>query len=123
MDEHGEVHRIGCPKGKVVNSVGAGDSMVAGFVAGYLQSGGYEQALRLGTACGSATAFSLGLATKEKIEELFGQDCEAVTLSVIANAMPPLPKGEAIALPDSTSADLGDALAPPLGELSKPCRL
>ena len=73
VDENGEMHRIGCPKGKVVNSVGAGDSMVAGFVAGYLQSGSYEQALRLGTACGSATAFSLGLATKEKIEELFGQ--------------------------------------------------
>ena len=73
LDEQGQVHRIGCPKGKVVNSVGAGDSMVAGFVAGYLQSGSYEQALRLGTACGSATAFSLGLATKEKIEELFGQ--------------------------------------------------
>ena len=70
VDEHGEVHRIGCPRGKVVNSVGAGDSMVAGFVAGYLQSGSYEQALRLGTACGSATAFSLGLATKEKIAEL-----------------------------------------------------
>ena len=70
VDEHGAVHRIGCPKGKVVNSVGAGDSMVAGFVAGYLQSGSYEQALRLGTACGSATAFSLGLATKEKIAEL-----------------------------------------------------
>ncbi len=58
------MHRIGCPKGKVVNSVGAGDSMVAGFVAGYLQSRSYAQALRLGTACGSATAFSLGLATK-----------------------------------------------------------
>ena len=74
VDEHGEVHRIGCPKGKVVNSVGAGDSMVAGFVAGYLQSGSYEQALRLGTACGSATAFSLGLATKEKIAERFHQE-------------------------------------------------
>ena len=71
VDEHGEVHRIGCPKGKVVNSVGAGDSMVAGFVAGYLQSGSYEQALKLGTACGSATAFSLGLAAKEKIEQLY----------------------------------------------------
>ena len=70
VDEHGEVHRIGCPKGKVVNSVGAGDSMVAGFVAGYLQSGSYEQALKLGTACGSATAFSLGLAKKENIESL-----------------------------------------------------
>ena len=69
----GQVHRIGCPKGKVVNSVGAGDSMVAGFVAGYLQSGSYAQALRLGTACGSATAFSLGLATKEKIDELLVQ--------------------------------------------------
>ena len=73
VDESGEVHRIGCPKGKVVNSVGAGDSMVAGFVAGWLQSGSYTQALRLGTACGSATAFSLGLATKEKIDELLAQ--------------------------------------------------
>ena len=73
LDEQGQVHRIGCPKGKVVNSVGAGDSMVAGFVAGYLQSGSYAQALRLGTACGSATAFSLGLATKEKIDELLVQ--------------------------------------------------
>ena len=62
----GEVHRIGCPKGKVVNSVGAGDSMVAGFVAGWMQTRSYSFALRLGTACGSATAFSLGLATKEK---------------------------------------------------------
>ena len=73
LDENGTVHRIGCPKGKVVNSVGAGDSMVAGFVAGYLQSRSYAQALRLGTACGSATAFSLGLATKEKIDELLAQ--------------------------------------------------
>ena len=73
LDEKGEVHRIGTPKGKVVNSVGAGDSMVAGFVAGYLQSGSYAQALRLGTVCGSATAFSLGLATKEKIDELLAQ--------------------------------------------------
>lgn len=71
VDEHGEVHRIGCPKGRVVNSVGAGDSMVAGFVAGYLQSGSYEQALKLGTACGSATAFSLGLAKREEIEQLY----------------------------------------------------
>ena len=73
VDEAGGVHRIGCPKGKVVNSVGAGDSMVAGFVAGYLQSRSYAQALRLGTACGSATAFSLGLATREKIDELLAQ--------------------------------------------------
>lgn len=70
LDENGAVHRIGCPKGKVVNSVGAGDSMVAGFVAGYLRTGDYRYALRLGTACGSATAFSVGLATKERINEL-----------------------------------------------------
>ena len=70
LDENGAVHRIGCPKGKVVNSVGAGDSMVAGFVAGYLRTGNYRYALRLGTACGSATAFSVGLATNEKINEL-----------------------------------------------------
>ena len=70
VDEQGQVHRIGCPKGKVVNSVGAGDSMVAGFVAGWMQTRSYSFALRLGTACGSATAFSLGLATKEKIDEL-----------------------------------------------------
>ena len=68
LDEKGCTHRIGCPKGQVVNSVGAGDSMVAGFVAGYLQSGDYNTALRLGTACGSATAFSLGLAKKADID-------------------------------------------------------
>ena len=70
LDEAGNTHRIGCPEGKVVNSVGAGDSMVAGFVAGYLQSGDYTAALRLGTACGSATAFSLGLAKKANIDAL-----------------------------------------------------
>ena len=70
LDENGAVHRIGCPKGKVVNSVGAGDSMVAGFVAGYLRTGDYRYALRLGTACGSATAFSVGLASKAEIETL-----------------------------------------------------
>ena len=70
LDEKGCTHRIGCPKGQVVNSVGAGDSMVAGFVAGYLQNGDYNAALRLGTACGSATAFSLGLAKKADIDAL-----------------------------------------------------
>ena len=74
LDEHGGVHRIGCPKGRVVNSVGAGDSMVAGFVAGYQQSGGdYDAALKLGTACGSATAFSLGLATRADIDKLLAE--------------------------------------------------
>lgn len=70
LDEKGTGHRIGCPKGTVVNSVGAGDSMVAGFLAGYLQNGDYEYALKLGTAAGSATAFSLGLADKALIDQL-----------------------------------------------------
>ncbi len=70
LDETGEVHRIGCPKGKVQNSVGAGDSMVAGFLAGYLTEQDYGYALKLGTAAGSATAFSIGLAEKKDIEQL-----------------------------------------------------
>lgn len=69
IDEHGKMHRCGVCKGKVKNSVGAGDSMVAGFTAGSLK-GDYEYALKLGTAAGGATAFSDGLATKEKIAEL-----------------------------------------------------
>ena len=69
IDEHGKMHRCGVCRGKVKNSVGAGDSMVAGFTAGSLQ-GDYEYALKLGTAAGGATAFSDGLATKEKIAEL-----------------------------------------------------
>ncbi|MBQ9166604.1 MAG: 1-phosphofructokinase [Oscillospiraceae bacterium] len=73
LDETGKTHRIGCPKGTVVNSVGAGDSMVAGFLAGFLETGDYSYALKLGTAAGSATAFSLGLAEKKRIEELLKQ--------------------------------------------------
>ena len=69
IDEQGKMHRCGVCKGKVKNSVGAGDSMVAGFTAGSLK-GDYEYALKLGTAAGGATAFSDGLATKEKIAEL-----------------------------------------------------
>ncbi len=70
LDEAGQVHRIGCPKGKVLNSVGAGDSMVAGFLAGWLGKGDYDYALKLGTATGSATAFSIGLAEKPLIDRL-----------------------------------------------------
>lgn len=73
LDETGEVHRIGIIPGKVVNTVGSGDSMVAGFVAGYEQKKDYAYALKLGSACGNATAFLQGLATKEKIEELLAQ--------------------------------------------------
>lgn len=72
IDETGEKHRCGVCKGTVKNSVGAGDSMVAGFTAGIQQGDqlDYEYALKLGTAAGGATAFSDGLAQKEKIAEL-----------------------------------------------------
>lgn len=71
-DETGAIHRLGVCKGTVVNSVGAGDSMVAGFLAGYLETGDYSYALKLGTACGGATAFSQGIGTKDEIERLLG---------------------------------------------------
>ena len=70
LDETGAVHRLGVPKGKVHNSVGAGDSMVAGFLAGWLEHHDYAMAHRLGAATGSATAFSDGLATKEQVMAL-----------------------------------------------------
>ena len=69
--ENGDVIESPSPKGTVVNSVGAGDSMVAGFIAGYLESdGNYEQAFRMGVCAGSASAFSLGLAERDQVEEL-----------------------------------------------------
>lgn len=70
LDENGNAHIMGVPDGKAVNSVGAGDSMVAGFIAGYAEKADYDYALRLGTASGSATAFSEGLAEKELINRL-----------------------------------------------------
>lgn len=72
VDEKGNIHKCGVCKGVVKNSVGAGDSMVAGFIAG-LENGDYEYALKLGTAAGGATAFSDELAKKEEIEELLKQ--------------------------------------------------
>jgi 1-phosphofructokinase len=71
VTEDGQVHRMGVAEGTVKNSVGAGDSMVAGFLAGYLENGDYGHALRLGTAAGGATAFSDGLGTKDRIMELY----------------------------------------------------
>lgn len=73
LDENGGIHRCGAYRGTVKNSVGAGDSMVAGFVAGSV-NGDYAYALRLGTAAGGATAFSGGLAKKEAIDTLMKQD-------------------------------------------------
>ena len=68
--EDGSVHRRQAARGTVKNSVGAGDSMVAGFIAGYLEKGDYAYALKLGTACGGATAFSDGIGTKDEIMRL-----------------------------------------------------
>ena len=65
-DESGALHRCGACRGEVRNSVGAGDSMVAGFIAG-VSDGDYEYALKLGTACGGATAFSDDLAKRDEI--------------------------------------------------------
>lgn len=72
LDADGKTHICGVCRGTVKNSVGAGDSMVAGFIAG-IQEGNYEYALKLGTATGGATAFSDGLAQKEDIYRLLEQ--------------------------------------------------
>lgn len=73
IDEYGEKHKAGVLKGKVLNTVGSGDSMVAGFVAGYEKEKSYPYALKLGSVCGNATAFLNGLATKDKINELLSK--------------------------------------------------
>ena len=70
VDENGDEHYKPALCGKVVNTVGAGDSMVAGFIAGYHNKKDYGYALKLGTAAGGATAFSEGLANKELILKL-----------------------------------------------------
>lgn len=78
VDEYDKVHKCGVCRGTVKNSVGAGDSMVAGFIAGTTRApgsekGDYEYALKLGTATGGATAFSDELAKKDEIYELLKQ--------------------------------------------------
>lgn len=74
VSERDDVIAGDAPKGTVVNSVGAGDSMVAGFVAGYQESqGDYETAFRLGVCTGSATAFKTDLATRPEVEALLAR--------------------------------------------------
>ncbi|MBQ8932210.1 MAG: 1-phosphofructokinase [Ruminiclostridium sp.] len=73
VDENNEVHICPVCKGEVRNSVGAGDSMLAGFLAGMIKENDYNYALKLGTASGGATAFSDGLCIREKIEECLKQ--------------------------------------------------
>jgi 1-phosphofructokinase len=73
ITEQGEIIKSRAPKGKVINSVGAGDSMVAGFITGYLETGNYKQALAMGIATGSSSAFSSQLATKEEVTAMLEQ--------------------------------------------------
>ena len=73
LDESGGVHRAVAPKGEVRNSVGSGDAMVAGFLAGWQRTGRYEEALRLAVAAGSATAFSEELVRRGEAEALLSQ--------------------------------------------------
>lgn len=73
LAEDGQVYMSEPPKGKVVNSVGAGDSMVAGFLAGYMKSHDYEEAFYMGLCTGSASAFSENLATAEEVKALLEQ--------------------------------------------------
>lgn len=70
VGDDGSVFQSEAPKGTVVNSVGAGDSMVAGFLAGYLGEGDYKEAFKLGVCTGSASAFSEQLATREQVEAI-----------------------------------------------------
>ena len=70
VTEDGQEFKANAPKGKLKNSVGAGDSMVAGFVYGYIKSNDYKQAFIYGVCTGSASAFSEELATKPEVEAL-----------------------------------------------------
>ena len=70
VTEEGHVLAAPAPEGDVVDTIGAGDSMVAGFIAGYMERGSYVDAFRKGIAAGSATAFTAGLATAAQITEL-----------------------------------------------------
>lgn len=70
LDENGKVRRAGAVPGEVINTVGCGDSMVAGFLAGYMEKGGFDYALKLGAACGNATAFCETLASKRQVTEI-----------------------------------------------------
>ncbi len=80
IDEDGNKWYQSAPEGIVVNTVGAGDSMVAGFLSQWLKTGEYKDALRYGTAAGSASAFSEGLAEKEKISSVFNQMEKSIRL-------------------------------------------
>lgn len=71
--DDGGVHMAPAPSGKLVNGVGAGDSMVAGFLAGWMEKKDYLHAFRMGISAGSASAFSEYLATRKEIEAVYRQ--------------------------------------------------
>lgn len=71
IDEAGQEYFLKSPEGKRVNTVGSGDSMVAGFIAGFLKYNNYNEALKMGVSAGSASALSKYLATKEEVYNLF----------------------------------------------------
>ena len=71
LNENGEVFMLDAPKGTLVNAVGAGDSMVAGFLAGWIERNNFYHAFKMGVASGSASAFSELLATKEEIQKVY----------------------------------------------------
>ena len=130
LTEDGEIYKKHPQKGTVVNSVGAGDSMVAGFLAGYLNTGSYERALELGTAAGSATAFQSWLAPREDIVKLLehltanirferrrrrydrnqGRDCILFAVSYSLCIIPPSIVGSAAGAVGSVVAMLGIVL-------------
>lgn len=69
--DDGKVYMADAPKGTLKNSVGAGDSMVAGFITGWLSTHNYANAFKMGIAAGSASAFSDNLATKDEVDNMF----------------------------------------------------
>ena len=71
LAEDGSFYETSAPKGRLVNAVGAGDSMVAGFVAGYLEKKDYSHAFKMGVSAGSASAFSENLTTKAEAEAIY----------------------------------------------------
>ena len=90
LNKEGKVYYSKAPKGKVINTVGAGDSMVAGFLAGYKKTKDYEQAFKMGIATGSASAFSMDLATAKaqaiKASKDFARSKELVAKDYIAKS-------------------------------------
>ena len=73
VDADGGVHALPAPEGRLVNAVGAGDSMVAGFLTGWEEKHDYEHAFRMGVATGSASAFSDYLATREEVMDVYSR--------------------------------------------------